>query len=329
MMDDSFNSAIETLHFYNGEVTLYYDDALHAYYTIEGGQKLLCPGCTTVTGMIDKSGPLTQWAANQTVEYARNHVKVVSRYIDLDGLSGDFVNLTDLEPILEKARFNYRTTQKTAQDIGKLAHLWLECHTKSLMRALTVGDLPDTVNLPVIEDGSKAQNCVNAALDWFGKHKFKPLQAERKIYSRQYGYAGTFDWLAYVTPCGDLSCCPLEMGSGEVLALGDFKSSKSIYDEYRAQLAAYQAAWEEEFPDQPIDCRIILHLGKDDGQFNAKVLTGFNQFSTDFDGFLGALATYNWLKQLELDRKAAKPPTKRRAPRRVVVKEPEAIPIGV
>src|SRR3954471_12216606 len=61
----------EQYHFYNGEVELLYDAPLHAYYVEVEGEKILVPGVTTVIAMVDKSGPLNQWAANTTVQYLR------------------------------------------------------------------------------------------------------------------------------------------------------------------------------------------------------------------------------------------------------------------
>lgn len=332
-----YNGPVEILHFYNGEVELRYSDELHTYFIEENGKKFLVPNVSTVCGMIDKSGPLTQWAANMTTDYIRENLEKTYH--------GEWTNILQLvraeqgayliDPVkfnvlLEEARFNFRTVSKQATDIGKIAHKWLENYIKA-----RIVRRPYEAALPSDE---KARNAVNAALNWMERHKFDPLFSERKIYSREYNYSGTFDWIAKVTGCGNHECCPFD---GEVLALGDFKSSRSLYDEYRCQLAAYRYAWEEEFPDMPIGVCILLRLGKDDGSFDSLTITQ-EEFDTDFDGYLGTLQMYAWARQLYLNKrydkavakamkKAAKSgeKKKRKAPRRVEIREHEPIPVAV
>src|SRR5207302_1086593 len=111
----------EKLSFYDGEITLYYDHKLHAYYVIdEYGDKLLVPGATTVTSMVDKSGPLTQWAANMAVQLLRD--KLAKRFNipalpDLPwGAGPEPVAITiksdELETLLNEARFAHRAIKE-------------------------------------------------------------------------------------------------------------------------------------------------------------------------------------------------------------------------
>lgn len=354
LLDNSSNP-FETLTHYNGTVNIYYDSPLHAYYRLsDDGQKILIPGVTTVVGMIDKSGPLTQWAANMVVQWVIENFPVGQ---DDDGhihqtLSSFYQQMRDKLPweefsaqadmtlsvgaqqlvkLLNDARFNYKAISKEATDIGHIAHKWLEEYIIDMINGVPhTSTLPNTweveVGGPTQEMLEKATRCIQAALEWMDKHAFTPVHSERKIYSLTYDYAGTLDWIAHITSCGDPKCCPFH---GTVRALGDFKSSRSLYDEYRAQTASYQAAWQEEFPDQPIAVRVLLRLGKDSGDFESMTMTE-DEFERDFDGFLGTLQMYGWSKQLELDRKhekalakaaakALEPPKKRRAPKKIVV----------
>lgn len=308
------NAEVETITFTfpDGEVVkLYYDDALHAYYT-KGfdGTRFLVPGSTTVCGMIDKSGPLTQWAANETCNLIRAELakKPLAAFTP-----------EEIETLLNNARFNYRTISRQATDIGSMAHNWLEARIKA--------QIAGEHYYAAMPESPQACNCILAALDWMEKHKFRPVVSESKVYSRKWGFAGTTDWIAYITGCGDPECCPFV---GEVLALGDFKSSKQLYDEYRAQLASYQEAWEELHPDQLIAVRVILRLGKEDGKFEPMVLMP-EEFETDLDGFLGTLQAFNWMKQLTLNKKfnksqakkakaKAKPKATPRKPRKTIRK---------
>jgi hypothetical protein len=52
---DASTNPFETLVHYNGEVTIKYDDKLHAYFREEDGKRILIPGVTTIVGMVDKS----------------------------------------------------------------------------------------------------------------------------------------------------------------------------------------------------------------------------------------------------------------------------------
>jgi hypothetical protein len=172
------------------------------------------------------------------------------------------------------------------------------------------------------------------------RHQFKPIASEKKIYSLEFDYFGTYDWLGYVTGCGDPKCCPF---TGAALAQGDFKSSKGIWEEYVAQLASYWHATEEEFPTQPIDIGVILRLGKSDGEFESRIITR-PEADAAFEAFLGALMIYCWQKQISLDAKDAKAeikaaaklekerlkalePKKSRAIRKVKSKAPGMIPV--
>lgn len=299
-MDNNFE---QVLSLYDGAVTLIFDPGLHAYYEVVDGVKYLVPGSSTVTGIIDKSGPLTQWAANMTVQWLREKL-ALPEYVGGELMGGLTVIKTDeLETLFQDARFNFKSIKKAAADIGTEAHKWLqECAEYMIASGQPAPD-PETAKLP---EEPRAASCVTAALRWMKIHDFKPTKAENKIFSRQYGYGGTFDWTGWVTSCGDPKCCPFQ---GTKFALGDYKSSNRIYEEYRAQTASYQEAYNEESIEigrtPVVEIRIILRLGKEDGEFEPLVLMP-EDFERDIDGYLGALQVYNWIKQFALDKKAEK-----------------------
>jgi hypothetical protein len=298
---------VETLSFYDGAVTLYFDPRLHVYYELIEGEKVVVTGTTDVTGKIDKSGPLTQWAANSTSElilntfpasgedraalldyYARIKTKVPI-LVEKD----DLLTITayDLAKLCNDARFNYRAISKEAKDIGHEAHYWLEGWIKAKLAGTTYDR--------ALPEDPRAVNCIMAALKWIGVHEFEPLCSERKVYSRKYGVAGTLDWIARITTCGNPLCCGYR-DSRRVTALGDFKSSKAIYPEYRCQLAMYDVAHTEEFPMARIDVRILLRLGKEDGEFETMPMLA-DSLPRDFSGFMGALVMVNYLDQMDMD----------------------------
>ncbi len=354
----------ETLSLYNGEVTLFYSDKLHAYWVEIDGERVLVPGVTTVLSMIDKSGPLTQWAANSTVVHilenllaalylpdspvsamvvskTRQFFEAVKNKIDVSGFPSPMIVLSPnkLAVILNQARFNYRAISKDALDVGHEAHKWLEGYIKFLILADLQAD-QDTVDIHLMSSPlptePRALNCVNAALGWLTKHKVRPTRSEAKIFSRLYNYSGTEDFEGVLTACGDKSCCPYE---GDIVFIADFKSSKAIYDEYRMQLAAYHQARGEEDPEfgDSVGARIVLRLGKEDGEFESMVVTK-DQFEIDTDGFIATLGMYCWAKQHDLNKrglkaaaKALKPPKRpARKSNKVAIPSslmPEGIPV--
>jgi hypothetical protein len=286
--DEVPQSGFEVMSFYEGTITLVYDKALHAYYReTPAGERIMVSGVTSITGMVDKSAALTQWAANETTNYLRHKLFVGPE--DVVSLTGN-----QLLTMLDEARYNFKLIQKLALDTGKIAHSWLECKIKAMMENLAFN-----ANLP---EDEKAANCIKAAVEWMDKHHFAPIESERKIYSREYDYSGTLDWVAFIQACGGPMCCPFT--EGRILrVLGDFKSSKRLYDDMRLQLGAYKYARQEEIPDQPIEACVILRLGKEDGAFEPMWLADEEDYEADFQGFLGAMGTYNWMRQIGLQRR--------------------------
>lgn len=273
---------------YNGTVELIFDRKHHEYYVVENGEKLLVPGVTSAVGKIDKSGPLTQWAANMTVAHIRQNVFKLAIKTGLQ--VEEYVKYADLNTLMEKSRFSFRDISDEAMDVGKIAHDWLQRY----MLAAIDGDV---LNMPIPEDESAA-NCVKAALSWIGKHNLVPLRAEHKVYSRQHHYSGMFDLKARITGCGDPKCCGF---TGTVLAIIDWKSSKRLYAEYKIQTAAYLKAEMEEHPEYDISVRILLRLGKTDGEF--ETMTCLNDtLEDDFDAFLACLILLNHETRQQVDR---------------------------
>jgi hypothetical protein len=301
----------EEVRLYNNTVVLRFDPKIHAYYVDgESGTRFRVASVTEVLGIIHKPA-LVQWSATAATEYLRERVN--PKYF-WDGSGTYVIPTSEFEQLLQEARLYFRTISKTATDIGTIAHEWLEVHLKSLIAG--------GGGMPPLPENEKAQNCIKAALEWFDRHKFRPVSSECKVYSKEYIYSGTEDWDGFITGCGDPACCPFE---GERFVLGDFKSSKNIYQEYRVQLAAYRHAREEEFPDLRYDAEVVMRLDKEGNGVETLTIMP-EDFEDDFDAFLGAQAMYNWEKQIGLDNRmkkaALRPPrTKRKPPKKVVIKD--------
>ncbi len=340
----------EVLTFYDGTITIHYNHGLHSYTRVEAdGGRVLIPGSTTVLDVINKPA-LPQWATNSTVQWLLQNVSledsrkaelleiyevVKAKGIPVENGSVITIGFNEFCALLQQARFNFRNIKEDAGDVGHAAHTWLE----EFINGILEGKLTLDSEEPLPAE-PRAASCVSAALAWMRKHLFKPIASEAKIYSLEYDYSGTYDWTAFITGCGDPDCCEF---SGVARALGDFKSSNGLWDEYIAQIASYWRAREEEFPGEPIDIAVLLHLGKENGEFKAKLVTREDADSA-FQAFVGALMIYNWGKQIKLDAKAeraedraaaklekarlkALEPKKPRAPRKVKIKSAGLIPV--
>ena len=182
-------------------------------YTLDGRD---LTGVTSVCNMQSK-GFLVNWAASEAYK--------------------DSLTLTDDEIKLVLKDKNYAHTRKSkgATDKGTTAHDFVE---KFIKDYISSGEY----NREVIEDEEVA-NSVYRFYDWAEKHKVEFFASEESVYSREFWYAGTFDFI-----------CKID---GKTL-LGDFKTSKQIDDTYFAQGAAYAIAVEESNPEIKFDGVIIV-----------------------------------------------------------------------
>jgi len=126
-----------------------------------------------------------------------------------------------------------------AANIGTCAHYLAEC--------FLTGDEPETQHFTAytLEEGQKL---FAAFREWHGRQDVETLAVEAKVVSERWQFGGMIDWVARLYG---------------VVTLLDIKTSKAIYDEYRIQLAAYKAAWDELHPDMPIEKVTVLHLDKE------------------------------------------------------------------
>lgn len=286
-------------YFYNGEVVVHYDDVEHSYTRFDAaGLPVLIPGVTSAVHIIDKSGPLTQWAANKATEYIGDKVEE-ERALFVAATGSDEGFSIPAETVLgwlDAARFNFNEYKKAAADTGHVAHDYVERWIKALIREChdTLAELEK--NPP---EDERARNGATAALAWMKAHNVRWVFTERKIYSRKHDYAGTADGLAWVDSCGNAECCGrLNVATGQkealhfvnVLVLIDWKTSNRLYEEYEYQTAAYVVAIEEE-TGRKIEFRFIIRLGKEDAEFESRLL--FNDdMERDFRIFLKCLALY-------------------------------------
>lgn len=225
---------------------LAFDEKKHAYKW--DGQ--FVPGVTTILKCVNKP-VLIQWAANMASEHWLAEMKSEKK---------------DLDAIHKAAKVAHRKKAQAAADIGHNVHAYAECFFK---------DRP----LPVLET-DQAKKGAEAFHKWFDSHNVKIKASERMVFSKEYYFAGTCDFVAEIDG---------------VLGVGDIKTSKGIYPEMRLQTAAYQHAIQEEkgikFP-----VRWIIRFDKISGDFEAK---SFYNFDMDFQGFSAALVLHKTLQFID------------------------------
>lgn len=225
---------------------LVFDEKEHLYTW--GGVPV--PGVTTILKVVGKP-LLLPWAVKITRDYW------------LEALES---GRTDFKAIHKESWNAHRNISKSAADIGSNVHEYAECYFKKLP-------------LPELKS-DEAKRGVEAFHNWLEAHNVKILESERRVFSKDYYYAGTCDFVARI--------------DGK-LGVGDIKTSTGIYPEMRFQTAAYQHALQEE-KGVEFDVRWIVRFDKKTGQFEAK---SFYDFSLDFAGFHAALVLHKTLQKIE------------------------------
>jgi hypothetical protein len=112
---------------------------------------------------------------------------------------------------------------------------------------------------------------------WQDTAQFEPIASERLVISREHVYAGTADLIGTV--------------NGR-LALLDIKTGRSVYPEYKLQLAAYAVAWGEMKGHLPELC-MNLHVRSNSSITEANVFTAAELIPL-FQTFLAAKRLFEW-----------------------------------
>lgn len=225
---------------------LSFDEKKHAYTW--GGT--LVPGVTTILQRLSKPA-LIQWSAGCASDYWLKEIK-----------RGN-VNHSEIH---KSAKTAHRKKVEAAADIGQNVHAYAEAHFKN-------EPLPQLMT-------DQAKRGVEAFHKWLDAHHVKIRASERRVFSKEYFYAGTCDFVAEV--------------DGEP-GVGDIKTSSGIYPEMRLQTAAYQQALQEE-DGMTFPVRWIVRFDKKTGDFEAK---SFRNFDLDFQGFSAALVLHKSLQVIE------------------------------
>ncbi len=166
-----------------------------------------------------------------------------------------------------------------AADIGTCVHYLCECFLK--------GQNPELQHFTG-DTIAKAKPLSAKFQDWFTKEDLTMVASECNLVSEKWQFGG----------CVDLVAMTVDKRRG----LYDIKTSKGVYDEYRIQLSAYEEAWDELHPDEPIDFIKVVHLDKESGGLN---LYDFEHLHTEFEIFKHLRAIYVLQKKTDPNRDKA------------------------
>ena len=211
-----------TIRYHTGDkVLLEYDHAAHSYVVDE----LKIPNVTTlIDGVFPKY--LTEWAARCGADYWKTHSD------ETENMYHGIINA-------------HKDVSGAARDIGHETHYWIEEYINSSIKN------PNEVDWKLGSLGDKAKNAVKAFLKWEASHDIVWMGSEKKVYSKEYDYAGTVDAIAMI--------------NGKYCIV-DFKTSAKIYKESYVQLSAYAQAVEE-IHGKPVDLAVVLRLDKEEDKY--------------------------------------------------------------
>jgi hypothetical protein len=320
---------------YRGTVELIYNDQEHSYFVMRDGALTGVAGVTSVTGVLNKPN-LVPWAVREAADCLIAMMEG-DTYVGGDVRYLPPMTFDEFVSRVTESKAEYRRISQHALDVGHEAHQWLEDLQKLAINQRTTihavwdsGQLPlpiITPDLSVADDDLRAKrvaaaethtetvrNCCKAGVNWMLAHNYRAVRVENKTFSKQWLFAGTFDCIALVDSCDNEECCAKPYKN--LIVIADWKSSKGLYPEYRLQLAAYLESWMEEygddnefwesvekrygvlFPQRSLQGRIVVKLGKEDGQFEAFFLDNADQ-PKDFAAFLGLTTPYERIQEIE------------------------------
>ena len=269
-----FSGLTESYWFYEHTSELVFDKENHLYLLVtENGLKPI-PSVTQITHALDKSEILIPWACRVMSD------KLLATLPFKDDLL--VLNKADVERFIKEAKVAHKEKLEEAGMLGNIAHHWLEQYIKAVLindieqRDLILSNFPT--------DERVKQACI-AGLEWMANHSVKWISTEKKIYSKQFLYAGTLDGLALVSSCNNSDCCKVQFK--DHLSIIDWKTSRFLYPEFLLQTAAYLRAYHEETKERVTD-RFIIRLDKQTAEFEVWHLTD-DVYQQDFQAFREAL----------------------------------------
>lgn len=184
------------------------------------------PSGTGISGLLDKSGPISGWAVNEMEKFLLEHVKPGKAYTP-----------TELKGLFRRGKRARYETKDQAADLGTDVHSWAE--------SFLAGEEPD------LPKDKRVLTGVEAFRRWWDRGRFEVLYLERFVYSVEHHFTGQTDLVLWD---------PVN----KRFVVGDLKTSNGIYDEYQLQVSGYDLALEEEGVVEDAR-RLLIHLDKGTG----------------------------------------------------------------
>ena len=227
----------------------------HSYViTTDKGTRLV-PGVTTIKGEIGKP-----WLAGATAKSLCMALGAMAGPVGSkkpswknavylpDGLwkAGVAYTKDQIVQIIDTARKGFGKKSDEAKDTGTRAHEWIEAAISAEVMGIPVPKYPD--------DPEAAMAC-QSWYTWRQAHEVEWYSAESIVASIKYGYGGTFDARGRVKG-------PVTGGVWKKF-MGDWKTSKDMYDDYWLQFHAYLEAYREMTGDTDDYTLVGMRIPKD------------------------------------------------------------------
>lgn len=244
---------------------------------------LLYPSITTVINAGVPRPFLVPWAAKQAALYVEDNFEEL--------VADRQAPVLPKPKRVAKIRDAYKRYTAARGRRGDEVHAWCEWFARVSM-GLTIDNCWECDGTGLVEDDDEqvarcgcrephvsedAKAAKESAALFMSEWRPEFVHVERTVVNRSVGYAGTFDFLAYL----DIA------GVGRVLTAGDFKTSSGVYAEVGLQLAAIRHAETMLIPqadgscvEEPmpaVDMCVEVHLA-DDGYEVLPIAAGEEQF---------------------------------------------------
>ena len=166
--------------------------------------------------------------------------------------------------------------QKLEAEAGTLIHTLVEAELRSLPTTTIV--IP-----PELKD--KVENGLLGFYEWRDSSKLEVTHSELSLVSEKHRFGTTIDFPSRVN------------GRRRNVEL---KTADGLYETFLIQSAAQGAAWDETFPEDPVDGYVILRFGKADGSFHETFFPrGAPKMSAAWESFLHLRSLYDLARVLK------------------------------
>lgn len=190
-----------------------------AGYWIDGER---VPSYSSIMNRFKESGALINWSWKIAFDGLTKCRALLSEAVKVQTPEEWLAKAKEVEEFLALplSTWDYREVRQTAADAGTIAHQMMDDFVHERPFDASSYD-------PALIEMAKPP--FQAFLTWAEGHKFKIIETEVPLTSRRYKFGGTRDAILV----------------NDKRALGDWKTSRSIYPEYLCQLGAYGILDEE------------------------------------------------------------------------------------